>query len=136
MGKPAWGNAHASPAESIGRRGEPGELKHLSTPRKRKDSLSSGERKGRSPNPYSLVARRPMLYGGCGARLGTRRQSQGVTKPALSGMVLERPAVEGESPVREKRPVSRRCPRVPRGTGNPVGSWVDHHPRLNTLGDR
>jgi len=30
--------------------GEPGELKHLSSPRKRKDSASSGERKRRSPN--------------------------------------------------------------------------------------
>ena len=34
-------------------RGEPGELKHLSTRRKRnqtRDSLSSGERTGKSPN--------------------------------------------------------------------------------------
>ncbi len=31
-------------------RGEPGELKHLSTPRNREDSRSSGERTGRSPN--------------------------------------------------------------------------------------
>ena len=29
---------------------EPGELKHLSTPRKREDALSSGERTGQSPN--------------------------------------------------------------------------------------
>src|SRR5262249_25436768 len=35
MGEPPWGNAHGSPPESIGRRGEPGELKHLSTPRRR-----------------------------------------------------------------------------------------------------
>ena len=31
--------------------GEPGELKHLSSRRKRNNSLSSGERKGKSPNP-------------------------------------------------------------------------------------
>jgi len=49
MGKPAWGKARASSGGSL-RRGEPGELKHLSTRRKRDDSLSSGERKGRSPN--------------------------------------------------------------------------------------
>jgi hypothetical protein len=35
MGKPAAGNAAASAAEYIGCRGEPGELKHLSIPRKR-----------------------------------------------------------------------------------------------------
>ena len=36
--------------ESIDRRREPGELKRLSTQRKREHSLSSGERKGSSPN--------------------------------------------------------------------------------------
>ena len=51
MGKPAWGNACAASGEHIARRGEPGELKHLSTRRKRENSLSSGERKGRSLNP-------------------------------------------------------------------------------------
>ena len=50
MGKPARGNACAASGEPIARRGEPGELKHLSTRRRREDSLSSGERKGRSPN--------------------------------------------------------------------------------------
>ena len=50
MGKPAWGHARASAGEHIACRREPGELKHLSTRRKRNDSLSSGERKGKSPN--------------------------------------------------------------------------------------
>ena len=50
MGKPARGKARASCREHISARGEPGELKHLSTRRKRNDSLSSGERKGRSLN--------------------------------------------------------------------------------------
>ena len=43
----------------IGMRGEPGELKHLSSRRKRKkifDVLSSGERKGRSPNRRACTA--------------------------------------------------------------------------------
>jgi hypothetical protein len=35
MGEPPWGNAHGSPAEFIGGRGEPRELKHLSTSRRR-----------------------------------------------------------------------------------------------------
>jgi len=51
---PEWGNLPAGmlglAVEHIGRQGERGELKHLSTHRKREDSLSSGERKGRSPN--------------------------------------------------------------------------------------
>ena len=36
--------------------GRPGELKHLSTSRKREDSRSSGERNGRSPNRVSVRA--------------------------------------------------------------------------------
>ena len=47
-----WGNPAAvmgrHPSQRAG--GEPGELKHLSTSRKREDSRSSGERNGRSPN--------------------------------------------------------------------------------------
>ncbi len=50
MGKPTRGDARVSSGEEILWRGEPGELKHLSTRRKRNDSLSSGERKGRSLN--------------------------------------------------------------------------------------
>ncbi len=45
MGKPAAGKAAAS---REGR--EPGEVKHLSSPRKREDSASSGERKRKSLN--------------------------------------------------------------------------------------
>ena len=69
MGKPARGNARASVGEHIANGGEPGELKHLSTRRKREDSLSSGERKGRSPN---RTASRSGLEGnteGCGAEV-------------------------------------------------------------------
>ena len=50
MGKPTRGNARVSSYEYIVWRGEPGELKHLSTRRKRNDFPSSGERKGNSPN--------------------------------------------------------------------------------------
>ena len=50
MGKPAWGHAHASYGEHIVIGREPGELKHLSNPRKRKHSVSSGERTRISPN--------------------------------------------------------------------------------------
>ncbi len=50
---------HVPHTESIGMRGEPGELKHLSSRRKRKkifDVLSSGERKGQSPNRHACMA--------------------------------------------------------------------------------
>ena len=56
--RPAHGRA---PRSDPGR--APGELKHLSTPRKREDSLSSGERTGRSPNPAGGIACRRCLRG-------------------------------------------------------------------------
>ena len=52
-----WGNpagVMACHPEVTG--GEPGELKHLSTPRKREDALSSGERTGQSPNRVGVRA--------------------------------------------------------------------------------
>ena len=45
--------------------------------------------------------------------------------------VLERPAKEGESPVRESE-VNRAVSRVPRDTRNLVGKSGDHPVRLNT----
>ena len=48
MGKPT--SQEVSASEYIGCRSEPGELKHLSTRRKREYSLSSGERKGKTPS--------------------------------------------------------------------------------------
>ena len=50
MGEPTRGNARGAYDEHIVIRGARGELKHLSTLRKRKNSLSSGERKGKSLN--------------------------------------------------------------------------------------
>ena len=50
---------HVPYIESIGIRREPGELKHLSSRRKRKktiDSVSSGERKRKSPNRDACIS--------------------------------------------------------------------------------
>ena len=50
---------HGSISKSIGYGGEPGELKHLSSRRKRKkeiDFQSSGERNGKSPNRSASTA--------------------------------------------------------------------------------
>ncbi len=60
-GETRWSEPPASCIEHIDTGREPGELKHLSTQRKRNDSQSSGERNGRSPNQYST------LYWGCRA---------------------------------------------------------------------
>ena len=46
-------------------------------------------------------------------------------------MALERPAKEGESPVHEKE-IKTAGSRVPRDTGNLVGTSGDHPVRLNT----
>ena len=55
-----------------------GELKHLSTPRKRDYSLSSGERKGRSPNRAPLSGRPAYAGGGV-----VRRARDGATVSVL-----------------------------------------------------
>jgi hypothetical protein len=48
-----------------------------------------------------------------------------------SGMVLGKPAREGESPVHEIQR-ERAGSKVPRDTRNLVGNRGDHPPRLNT----
>ena len=58
MGEPTSSNVEVSIHEHIVYGREPGELKHLSTRRKRKktiDFLSSGERKGKSPNQVIVI---------------------------------------------------------------------------------
>ena len=123
MGKPAGGEPPASLAEHIGQGGEPGELKHLSTQRKRDNSPSSGERTGKSPNRKCLRLR------------GCRARHMRVRKQTASRMVLGKPAKEGESPVCESR-LTLAGFLSTTGHANPVGSWGVHSPRLNTPGDR
>ena len=73
-----WGNpsegTQAPPGESIARRGAPGELKHLSTPRKREDPRSSGERNGGSPNPCRV-------QGGCRCGTGVGGRTRPGSRP-------------------------------------------------------
>ena len=63
---PEWSNPLGvmpqHPALIAGR--EPGELKHLSTPRNRNNSPSSGERTGRSPNQSRLSGDRAYVWAG------------------------------------------------------------------------
>ena len=64
-GMSEWGNPPGARPGTLGAipKRAPGELKHLSTPRNREDSLSSGERTGRSPNPAGGIACRRCLRG-------------------------------------------------------------------------
>ena len=78
-----------------------GELKHLSTPKKRDNSRSSGERTGKSPNFVHVIGCRRCVQGveGPGA---VRQVLHVVTKLALRRTSLERPTEEGDSPVIER----------------------------------
>src|SRR5579875_61221 len=92
MGQPARRHGRAA----AGRRvcgGAPGELKHLSTPRKREDSPSSGERAGRSPNRGAAT---PAGVGG-----PSRPPAGGTGSTPASRTDLEGPTRGGESPVGE-----------------------------------
>ena len=99
-----WGNpagVMACHPELTG--GEPGELKHLSTPRNREDALSSGERTGQSPNRRGVVSVRALPWRGCTIqRELLARSSLGQTD--VRRRVLERHTAEGESPVVDGAP--------------------------------
>ncbi len=108
MGKPNCVNRnYSAQAGSI-----PGEVKHLSTQRKRNriDTLSSGERKGQSLNLLLIN----LLIDKRGYRDDTLefltsessieddvKDLKEVTNPNVSRTALERPAKEGDSPVSE-----------------------------------
>ena len=103
--------------ESIAMQGEPGELKHLSSRRRRKKTS------------ISKVAASEMGRAQTGVR--APRGSDCIRQPEDNRTVLERPAGEGESPVREIQRETAGS-RVPRDTGNLVGRSGDHPVRLNT----
>ena len=94
------GNARRVRTESIGADGKPGEVKHLSIRRKRnhRDSLSSGERKGKSPNFRHAKVKAVVTEGlkdAGGKTLNFPRDDRSQAKD------LERSAKEGDSPVAE-----------------------------------
>ena len=72
MGKPGTSDVVSPNAECIGVGGERGEVKHLSTRRKRKqvsDSVSSGERTRRMAKPCACDTRQGLCVRCCGVRL-------------------------------------------------------------------
>src|SRR5205809_5665711 len=74
MGQPDQDQPWSPAPEFIGGGRAPRELKHLSTSRKRKDSLSSGERNGNSSNATRVIAGRR-----CVARV-VRRDSRAAAR--------------------------------------------------------
>ncbi len=76
--------------EVPGDRRQAAELKHLSKPRKRDYSPSSGERTGSSPNPGWVTSR---------GVVGLPLKSE---KPTVRRKALERSAKKGDSPVAEE----------------------------------
>jgi hypothetical protein len=69
MGKPGTSDVVSPVSEYIGCRRERGEVKHLSTRRRRKqlsDSVSSGERKRRMAKPCTCDTRRGLCAWCCG----------------------------------------------------------------------
>ena len=108
---------YVSMRESIAHGGEPGELKHLSTRRKRK----------KNSIPQVAASER----GGAQTRMRASWGMDRIIQLIGSRTVLGKPARAGDSPVGEterKMAVSR----VPRDTWNLVGRMGDHPQRLNT----
>ena len=83
------------------------ELNHLSTYRKRnrRDSRSSGERKGKSLNLICVIGVSRCRLGVVGFYVLSLTAWGEVTKLMHSGTALERSAKEGDSPVREMQAV-------------------------------
>jgi hypothetical protein len=73
------------------------------------DSLSSGERKGSSPN-LLRESLRALRSGGSRAGVAAPQGGRGVTNRAGSRTAQESPAAEGESPVGETRATPSSVP--------------------------
>src|ERR1700709_189602 len=85
MGKPDDGNASSSVAEYIGGRGEPGELKHLSSPRKRKPPRLPEEWRAKRDQPDPGGCKwHTLSVGGCRALCPARAGLAAVTKSRVN----------------------------------------------------
>ena len=112
----AWGNPSAfGQRPPIYRGGQRGELKHLSTPRKREqvsDSASSGERTRSSPNL------RPTGRGGCRAhaRESKRRRSGLESRPTEGDRPVDVPEDSWWDPLSKAGP-EKSCLKQPAPSG-------------------
>ena|SRR6185295_3533554 len=115
MGKPGVGNTTSSRREYIASGSERGEVKHLSTPRKRNQfeippvAASERGRAQTSPSNRSGVV---------GLSQGVARR---VIKSAHRRRLLERTTIEGDSPVIEMSLISLEA--VPEYRGTRVIPW-------------
>ena len=85
MGKPVRRHGRTFRAQSISSEGEPGELKHLSTPRKRKRTAIppvAASEKG-TAQTVSVPSPRALRSRGSGCPLGPVVEGPGRDKPAL-----------------------------------------------------
>ena len=113
-----WGNPVRATALPL-RRGEPGELKHLSSRRKRKQHVNPLVEAIEEGRAQTAGVTAPAGFG-----LPSRRRVEGEQR-------MERRGDKGDSPVSVRIP-SQGASRVTRGTRNPVRKRQDHLPRLNT----
>ncbi len=100
--------------------GEPGEVKHLSSPRSRnrRDSPSSGERTGNSLNRSDAKTAVVVGLGVAGSSVVPPQRCMQVINRTHSRIVLGKRAVEGESPVGEVCSACSDDTRVGRSTWN------------------
>ena len=128
------GNTQSSPSEFIARTKRTGGSEPSQYPQEEKTrvipSVAASER-GRAQTVQVQACKR-CLRGVVGRCLDWLQPVRGVRNHQFSRRTLERAAIAGESPVSERLMTPLQCSRVPRGTWNPVGIWVDHDPRLNT----
>ncbi len=123
MGKPGIGNAMSPLPEHIGQEeGTKGieTSQYLLGKESNRDSLSSGERNGKSPNRVGVIAWRRCHLGVAGSDWGLARGPRGVTKLQASQSGLESRATEGNGPVGEGWQPPRRTSQVARDLGKPV----------------
>ena len=128
MGQPGRRNGRSSCDEFIVARGERGEVIHLSTPMKRNQHEIP-------PVAVSEKGNKRAQTGGSDTS-GVVGRHRGLPGELQNRRVVERSwkgRPEGVRVPYTKRVGLSGCrSRVPRDTWNPVGSWEDHLPRLNT----
>jgi hypothetical protein len=112
MGEPGTGNAVSPLSEHIGQEEGTRGNDTSEYPEERKESLeslSSGERKGSSPNRILRGSLRALRRRGSRANMTAPQGGRGVTNRAGSRMAQESPTVEGYSPVGETRATPSLC---------------------------
>src|ERR1700692_5015457 len=136
MGQPTWRNVQVLPVEYIDRVEGTRRTETSKYPQEKMLSPEQWRAKRGEAKPRRRDSRQAFPSRGRGTSAFPLPRGQGVTKSLSSRTALEKPAAEGDSPVRERHTTSFESSQVPRNTWNSVGIWADHRPSLNTLVDR